>query len=164
MNYRFATRNDLEIIVEIYNSTISSRMVTADTEPVSIESRVVWFDEHNSDKRPLWVIENSHKDIIGWVSFQSFYGRPAYDATAEISIYLDEKYRGRGIGKEVLANCLTKAPGFGIKTLLGFIFMHNEPCLKLFRHFGFEDWATLPGIAELDGKERGIKILGKRIV
>lgn len=43
--------------------------------------------------------ENSEKKIVGWLSFQDFYGRKAYDITAEISIYLDEKFRGRGYGK-----------------------------------------------------------------
>jgi phosphinothricin acetyltransferase len=163
LNYRDADNSDLERIVEIYNSTISSRMVTADMENVSVESRQKWFDEHNPTNRPLWVIENNSKQIIGWVSLQSFYGRPAYAATVEISIYLDENQRGQGLGKQILQYCLDKAPGFGVKTLLGFIFSHNEPSLKLFRHFGFEDWATLPNIALLDGKERGLKILGKRI-
>jgi phosphinothricin acetyltransferase len=138
-------------------------MVTADTEPVTIESKQKWFGEHNPVNRPLWVIENPEKKIIGWVSFQSFYGRPAYNATVEISIYLDTEQRGKGLGKEILQYCIDRAIKFGVKTLLGFIFMHNEPSLKLFRHFGFEDWATLPNIAVLDGKERGLKILGKRI-
>ncbi len=138
-------------------------MVTADTEPVSVESRQKWFDEHSPDKRPLWVIENSNGQIVGWISFQSFYGRPAYDATVEISIYLDGAQRGKGLGKQVLQYCLDKAPAFGVTTLLGFIFAHNEPSLKLFKHFGFQEWAHLPGIALLDGQERGLKIVGKRI-
>ena len=163
LNYRDALENDLEKIVEIYNSTVSSRMVTADTELVSIESRQKWYQDHSPDKRPLWVIEDTGKKIIGWVSFQSFYGRPAYDATVEISIYLHPEQRGKGIGKEVLQYATLSAPHLGIKTLLGFIFSHNEPSLKLFRHFGFEDWATLPDIAVLDGEEKGLKILGKRV-
>lgn len=163
LQFRNATQNDLTKIVAIYNATIPSRMVTADTEPVLVASRQKWFDEHSPDKRPLWVIENDTNEMIGWVSFQSFYGRPAYDATVELSIYLEKEQRGKGLGKEVLQYCLENAPKFGIKTLLGFIFSHNEPSLKLFRHFGFEDWATLPDIAVLDGKEFGLKILGKRI-
>lgn len=161
--YRNAVQNDLSKIVEIYNSTIPLRTVTADTEKVSVESRQKWFDEHIADKRPLWIIENEDNEIIGWVSFQSFYGRPAYDATVEVSIYLDPAQRGQGLGKDILQYCINTAPSFGVKTLLGFIFAHNEPSLKLFRHFGFEDWATLPNIAILDGQERGLKILGKRI-
>ena len=163
LHYRDATQQDLPVIVAIYNSTIASRMVTADTEPVSIESRQQWFDEHDASRRPLWIIEDATGAAIGWVSFQSFYGRPAYDATVEISIYLDEKQRGKGFGKEILEYCLAAAPRLGIKTLLGFIFTHNEPSLKLFRNAGFADWATMPGVALLDGTERSLSILGKRI-
>ena len=161
--YRDATLNDLPKIVEIYNSTILSRMVTADTEPVTVESRIKWFSEHTSDSRPLWVVENQNKNIIGWISFQNFYGRPAYNSTAEISIYLDSEQRGKGIGKQVLKYSIDAAKNLGIKTLLGFLFAHNEPSLKLFKHFGFEEWATLPNIAVLNGIERSLKILGKRI-
>jgi L-amino acid N-acyltransferase YncA len=163
LKYRDAERADLEKIVEIYNSTVSTRMVTADTEPVSVESRQQWFDEHSHAKRPLWVIEDEHDVVIGWVSFQSFYGRPAYDFTSEISIYLHTDARGKGSGKGVLEYCIARAPEYHIKTLLGFIFAHNEPSLRLFRNAGFEEWAHLPDIAVLDGLERSLKILGKRI-
>ena len=164
LSYRDAKRSDLEKITEIYNSTIASRLVTADTESVSVESKVKWFDEHSPDKRPLWVVEDEANEIVGWVSFQSFYGRPAYDATVEISIYLDATQRGKGLGKQVLEYSINRAPEFGIKTILGFIFSHNEPSLKLFKHFGFEEWANLPNIAVLDNTERSLTILGKRII
>lgn len=163
LHYRDAKLSDLYKIVEIYNSTVASRMVTADTEPVTPESKMKWFEDHTPDKRPLWVIEDHTHTIIGWLSFQSFYGRPAYNATVEMSVYLDEQQRGKGYGKVVLAYAIEQAREIGIKTLLGFIFAHNEPSIRLFRHFGFEDWATLPDIAVLDGQERSLKILGKRI-
>ena len=161
--YRDAKRSDLEKITEIYNSTIASRLVTADTEPVSVKSKIKWFEEHSPEKRPLWVIEDELNEIVGWVSFQSFYGRPAYDATVEISIYLDSNQRGKGLGKQVLGYCIDKAPEFGIKTILGFIFSHNEPSIRLFKHFGFEEWANFPNIATLDDIERSLTILGKRV-
>ncbi len=164
ITFRDANQCDLYRIVEIYNSTVASRMVTADTEPVTLKSRQEWYNEHSSNKRPLWVIEIPNHQIIGWVSFQSFYGRPAYDGTVEISIYLDENYRGKALGKKILQYCLDNASKFGIHTLLGFIFAHNEPSLKLFRDVGFEEWGTLPNIAVLDGQERSLKILGKRIL
>lgn len=164
LTYRDANKTDLKKIVDIYNSTISSRMVTADTTPVSADSRLEWFDQHNPVNRPLWIIEDDSTEIIGWVSFQSFYGRPAYDATVEISIYIDESQRGKGLGKEILQYCLARAQNFGVKTVLGFVFAHNEPSIKLFKYLGFEEWATLPNIALLDGVEHSLKILGKRIV
>lgn len=163
LKYSDATLKDLPKIVEIYNSTIPSRLVTADTEPVTIESRVNWFNEHNPKSRPLWMVSNMHNEVVGWVSFQSFYGRPAYAATVEVSIYLDTAMRGKGYGKEILQYAIDTAGQLGIKTLLGFIFAHNLPSLRLFENLGFQEWASLPNIALLDGVERGLKILGKRV-
>jgi len=163
LSFRNALPEDLPKIVEIYNSTIPSRMVTADTEAVSVESRIPWFKEHHPETRPLWMVEDAEKNVLGWVSFSSFYGRPAYNGTVEVSIYMDESCRGKGFGKKVLQYCIENANNFGIKTLLGFIFLHNEPSLKLFRHFGFEDWGIFPDVAVLDGIERTLIILGKKI-
>ncbi|MFC5872897.1 phosphinothricin acetyltransferase [Chryseobacterium arachidis] len=163
IKFRNANLEDLPKIVEIYNSTIPSRMVTADTEPVSVESRLQWFKEHNAETRPLWIIEDQKNKTMGWVSFSSFYGRPAYNGTVEMSIYMDESCRGKGLGKKVLQYCIDNAGKFGVKTLLGFIFLHNEPSLKLFRHFGFEDWGVFRDVAVLDGVERTLVILGKRV-
>ncbi|WP_333866387.1 GNAT family N-acetyltransferase [Sphingobacterium sp.] len=163
LKFRDASQQDLPRIVEIYNSTIASRMVTADTAPVSVASRQKWFDDHSSSKRPLWLVEDENNQVLGWVSFQSFYGRPAYDATVEISIYLDEQQRGRGLGKQILQYCIDKAPSLGVHTLLGFIFAHNLPSIALFKKMGFEEWANLPNIATLDQEERSLKILGIRI-
>jgi phosphinothricin acetyltransferase len=66
-----ATRDDLARIVDIYNDTIPSRRVTADTEPVSVESRIKWFEDHHPDVRPLWVVE-AEGAIAAWLSFSSF--------------------------------------------------------------------------------------------
>lgn len=159
---RDATPDDLPEIVAIYNSTVPSRQVTADLEPVSIESRRAWFDAHGADKRPLWVVEDEGH-IIGWLSFSDFYGRPAYQRTAEVSIYLHEAARGKGLGKKLLAASLEAAPKLGIDTVLGFVFGHNEPSVRLFKSFGFTAWGTLPRVAVLDGVERDLVILGKRL-
>ncbi len=160
--FRDATLADLPTIVDIYNSTVPSRLVTADLEPVSVESRRAWFEAHTPARRPLWMVEHEGK-IAGWLSFSDFYGRPAYQATSEISIYLDEGTRGQGIGAAMLAHALDCAPGLGIRSALGFIFGHNEPSLRLFRRFGFRDWGVLPRVANLDGVERDLVIVGLRL-
>ncbi|MES2566084.1 MAG: N-acetyltransferase family protein [Bacteroidota bacterium] len=157
-----AQQTDLTKIVTTYNSTVASRLVTADLEPVTIESKQAWFDAHSSDRRPLWIIKVDEK-YAGWMSFNSFYGRPAYDGTVEVSIYLEESTRGKGLGKICLQKAFEVCPDLNIKTLLGFIFDHNEPSLKLFYNMGFEKWAHLPKIANMIDAQRGLIILGKRI-
>lgn len=160
--HRVATRDDLREIVEIYNSTVPSRLVTADTEPVSVESRVQWFNEHTPHLRPLWVVEAGGR-IAAWLSFSSFYGRPAYDKTAEVSVYVHEAHRKHGLGSYLVAEALKSAPSLRLDTLLGFIFGHNAPSLALFAHFGFERWGLLPRVAVLDGIERDLVIMGRRV-
>ncbi|CAB3757843.1 GNAT family N-acetyltransferase [Paraburkholderia solisilvae] len=162
LSYRDATPDDLPAIVAIYNSTVPSREVTADLEPVSIDSRRAWFDAHGPERRPLWVVEEGAR-VIAWLSFSDFYGRPAYGRTAEVSIYLDESARGKGLGKTLLKAALEAAPGLSIDTVLGFVFGHNEPSLRLFHGFGFADWGVLPRVAVLDGIERDLVILGRRL-
>jgi phosphinothricin acetyltransferase len=159
---REATEADLPIIIEIYNASISSRMATADLEPVSVESRKHWFDEHSSTSRPIWVMEHDNT-IVGWLSFQSFYGRPAYDKTAEVSIYVSLLYRRQGIGEQLLQQAIHKSPALGLDTLIGFIFAHNRPSLQLFAKYHFQQWGYLPKVAELDGIKRGLVIVGRKV-
>lgn len=167
--HRLARRDDLPVIVDIYNSTIASREVTADTEPVTVQSREQWFSDHTPERRPLWVIHDAQDrraapEVLGWLSYSNFYGRPAYAGTAEVSIYIAEKARGQGIGRYCLELAMAFAPEVKVHTLLGFIFGHNAPSLALFRKYGFETWANLPRVATLDGIERDLIILGKRVV
>ena len=158
--HRLATRGDLAQIVEIYNATIPSRQVTADTEPVSVESRVEWFEHHRPDFRPLWVVEvDGH--IAAWLSFSSFYGRPAYNKTAELSVYVHDSFRHHGLGSYLLKQAIAHAPSIKVETLLGFIFGHNEPSLRLFEKFGFARWGELPKVASLDSVERDLVIVGR---
>src|ERR1700716_492824 len=160
--HRTAIRSDLPQIVEIYNSTIPSRIATADTEPVSVESRVHWFEEHTPDRRPLWVVEDAGR-VAAWLSFSSFYGRPAYSKTAELSVYVHQNARKRGLASYLLTQALAHAPALGVDTLLGFIFGHNAPSLALFANFGFSRWGELPRVAALDGIERDLVIVGRRV-
>ena len=159
---RNTSEHDLPAIVAIYNSTVVSRMVTADLTPVSVASRLTWFQEHTPDFRPLWVVEDA-QNVIAWLSFSSFYGRPAYNKTTEISIYIHESWRGKGLGSYLLQTAIAHSPAIGVDTLLGFIFGHNIPSLRLFQKFGFQQWGWLPQVAELEGVKRDLAILGLKV-
>ncbi|MBE9028214.1 N-acetyltransferase [filamentous cyanobacterium LEGE 11480] len=163
MTIRNAVLTDLPRIVEIYNAAVPSRQATADTEPVTIKSRVPWFESHQPQKRPLWVLTKRER-ILGWIGLQDFYGRPAYCATCEFSLYIAPEVQHQGLGYALLSQMMHDCPDWGVKTLLGFIFEHNQPSLKLCRKLGFDQWGLLPGIAELDDQTRDLVIMGRRLV
>ncbi|MBZ5749255.1 GNAT family N-acetyltransferase [Metabacillus rhizolycopersici] len=162
LTIRNAKLENLATIVRIYNSSIPGRLATADLEEITVESRIAWFHEHNAHHRPLWILEEDG-NIVGWLSFQSFYGRPAYHATAEVSIYLDPSVQGKGYAQLLIERAISQCPKLEVKTLLAFVFGHNKPSVNLFQKYQFEKWAHLPKIADMDGVERDLLILGKRI-
>jgi L-amino acid N-acyltransferase YncA len=173
---RDAEESDLPRIVEIYNASIPGRMATADTETVTVESRQNWFLQHDSTTRPLWVLErnfpqtaNSEQltspklSIIAWISINSFYGRPAYNGTAEFSLYVAPGYQHQGVGSYLLQAMIDSCGKFDVNILLGFVFGHNIPSLRLCEKFGFDRWGFLPDVAELDNQKRDLVIMGLKI-
>jgi phosphinothricin acetyltransferase len=160
---RDALTTDLDSIVAIYNASIPNNLATGDTCAITVESRRQWFAEHSAETYPLWVLENGAGEILGWLGFQQFYGRPAYHKTAELSIYIAPACQHQGLGKYLLQMAISASPKLGLKTLLGYIFAHNQASVQLFQDQGFEEWGLLPGVAELGDQERDLLILGRKV-
>ncbi len=159
---RDARPADLPAIVEIYNQSVPGRNATADLEAITVESRKKWFSEHSPHSRPLWVAEMDG-NVAAWLSFRSFYGRPAYRHTAELGLYVREGFHGRGIASRMLEKAIIDSPDIDLKNLLGFIFAHNAVSIHLFKKYGFVKWGELPGIAVFEGTERSLVIMGRKV-
>ena len=162
MKIRDAVETDLPAIIDIYNAAIATRIATAQLEPVTLEERRDWLKEHSPDRHPFWVLEIDGY-IAAWLTIKSFLPRCAYRGTVELSVYVDEKFRRRGIAKRLIEQAIARAPSLGINAVVGLIFAHNEPSLKLFEQLGFKRWGLLPRVARLDGVERDLTILGRHI-
>jgi phosphinothricin acetyltransferase len=160
MKIRDAIEGDLPAIVAIYNAAVATRIATAQLEPVTVESRRNWLKEHTPDRHPFWVAE-IEGEVAGWLTIKPFILRAAYDATAEISVYVDEAFRRRGLARLLLQEAIVRAPALGIRAMVGLIFAHNEPSLRLFTQVGFARWGFLPDVAILDGIHRDLTILGR---
>ena len=160
MIIREALESDLPAIIDIYNATVPTRMVTAELEPTTVEARLPWFREHSPDQHPFWVAE-SDGCVIGWLDFKKFLPRCAYRGTAEISVYVDERFRRRGVARRLLEEAIARSPSLGINAIVGLIFGHNQPSLKLFERLGFQRWGLLPSIARLEGVERDLIVVGQ---
>jgi phosphinothricin acetyltransferase len=159
---RDAVEADLAAIVEIYNAAIRGRISTAQLDLVPVEERLPWFCEHSPESHPLWVGEIDG-EIAGWLSFHSFVPRSAYRGTAEISVYVNEKFRRLGVGRTLLEKAIAHSPRLEINALVGWIFGHNEPSLRLFERLGFERWGFLPRIARVDDVERDLVMVGRHV-
>jgi L-amino acid N-acyltransferase YncA len=162
MKIRDAADSDLPAIIDIYNAAVATRIATAQLEPVTLEERRDWLKEHSPDRHPFWVLEIDGQ-VAGWLTIKRFIPRCAYQGTVELSVYVDQKFRRHGVARALLEEVISRAALLGINAMVGLIFAHNEPSLRLFEQLGFERWGLLPRIARLDEIERDLAIMGRQV-
>jgi phosphinothricin acetyltransferase len=163
LRIRHATENDLPAIVDIYNQSIPGGWSTADTRPISVADRVDWFRKFDPARRPIWVAEIDGA-IVATAYLSSFYaGRPAYDATAEISVYVSTAAQRQGIGRLLKEFVIGECPRLGVTTLLSMHFDHNAATQRINDSLGFERLGHLTEIALVQGQKRGLVISALRI-
>jgi L-amino acid N-acyltransferase YncA len=163
LHIRLATEADLPAIVDIYNQSIPAGRSTADTRPITVEERIEWFRKFDPAKRPIWVAEIGGS-VIATTYLSSFYGgRPAYDATAEISTYIATEFHRRGIGRRLKQFVIEQCKRLGVTTLLSMYFDHNDATRRMNESFGFEIVGHLKDIAIVQGRSCGLVIAALRI-
>jgi phosphinothricin acetyltransferase len=163
MRIREAVEADLPAIVDLYNQSIPGGWSTADTQPITVGERVEWFRKFDPARRPIWVAEVDGR-VVATTYLSSFYaGRPAYNATAEVSIYIATAYQRRGIGRRLKEWVIEQCPRLGITTLLSMHFDHNEATRRINESLGFQQMGHLTEIAVVQGQPRGLVISALRI-
>ena len=156
---RSARLDDLDAITEIYNEAILKTTATFDTEPKTNEEQKKWFDDHGS-KNPILVAEQDGV-IVGWVSLSKWSDRCAYSDTAEISLYVQEMYQGRGIGRCLMEEIIKEGKKARLHTIIARITEGNESSLHLHRSVGFSSIGTMKGVGKKFGKRLDVHLMQK---
>lgn len=134
MHIRKSVETDFDAILAIYNQAIPTHQMTADLYFATRETRKAWFEFHlSSEKYPLWTVEDEN-GVIGWFSFSPYYERPAFVHTSEISLYLDEKAKGKGYGSKIIQYMQDKMLEHGIHTLMAYVFELNQVSMNLMKN------------------------------
>lgn len=135
LRIRPAEEPDAEAIRTIYNEAVQTTTATFDTEPRALSEQRRWFKQHDF-RHPVLVAERGHT-VIGWASLSPWSERRAYDGTAEISVYVDEAWRGQGIGRRLLSKILSQAATRGFHTILARVAAGNPVSRTMHLGAGF---------------------------
>lgn len=150
MEIRLANKEDLHEINRIYNQAVRQRFSTAHLEPVSLKEREQWFTLHDPQRFPVFVASPGSK-VTGWISLGPYReGRQALAHVVEVSYYVDEVERGKGIGSSLLRHALQIAPDLGYSVLIAILLDRNPASIGLLQKYGFKEWGRMPGIASID--------------
>ena len=136
---RPARRSDLPQLVAIYNHYIEHSAATFDTEPVSVESRVPWFDSFSAVGPYRLLVACEGERVIGCASASSYRAHPAFSQTVEFGIYLDPQFRGGGVGSALYESLLDQVSSEELHLAVAGIALPNDASVALHRKFGFTD-------------------------
>jgi len=148
---RSAVAADAAAICRIYNQGIRDRIATLETEERTPEERAQWLAARD-ERHPVLVAEAAAGAIVGWASLNVFNARRAYDHVADISIYVERDWRGRGVGRELLAALVARARAIGFHKLVLAAFPWNERGMRAYRRAGFRDVGVYREQGRLDGR------------
>lgn len=137
---RNATAADVPAILDIYNEEVATGTATFDLEPQTLEARMEWFS-HYGERYPLIVAELDGQ-VAGYCNLSQFRTKPAYDATVELSIYLDGKYHNQGIGTQLMNEIIKRGKALGFHTIVACITVGNDGSVRFHKRFGFQLVAT----------------------
>jgi phosphinothricin acetyltransferase len=88
--------------------------------------------------------------------------RPVYRGVAEVSIYVAESARGRGIGARLMAELIADSEAEGIWTLQAGIFPENTASIELHTKTGFRVVGTRSRLGSMNGRWRDVVLLERR--
>jgi phosphinothricin acetyltransferase len=156
MEIRDMLLTDWQEVKLIYESGMISGNATFETTAPSWES---WDNAHLNFGRII-AIEN--QQIVAWAALSGVSGRCVYAGVAEVSIYIHEQYRGKGIGKILLNKLVETSEKNGIWTLQAGIFPENEASLAIHQKAGFRIIGYREKIGKQHGKWRNTVLLERR--
>lgn len=149
MDIRLANEKDLPRINVIYNQAVRQGFCTAHLEPLSLLEQNEWFRSLDPGLFPVYVFVSEER-VCGWVSLGAYrQDRQALAHVAEVSYYVDEEDRGKGIGSSLMKHALEMAPFFGFSVLIAILLSENPASIGLLKKHGFSCWGSMPGIARI---------------
>jgi phosphinothricin acetyltransferase len=100
--------------------------------------------------------------IIGWAALSQVSGRSVYAGVAEVSVYVSQSARGKGVGYALLGRLVEESERNGIWTLQAGILPENQASIALHRRCGFREVGRREKIGKLHGVWRDVVILERR--
>ncbi|WP_291426539.1 GNAT family N-acetyltransferase [Deinococcus sp.] len=139
---RAATREDVPAILDIYNEAVLNTTASYDLEPVSLESRLDWYDHKTRGGWPVLVAEQGGQ-VDGFATFGPFREKAGYAGTAEHSVYVRAGQRGSGLGLRLMQALIAEARKMDLHVLVGGIDADNAGSIAFHARLGFEQVAHM---------------------
>ena len=158
MMIRPATDADLSSILEIYNDAIVHTTAVFEYRAHTLEMRRAWLHAKEAASLPVLVAVEDDR-TIGFATYGPFRAWPAYKYTVELSVYVDQATRRRGVGTALVSALVAHARDRGLHTMMAGITADNAVSLHLHERLGFREVAHIPEVGYKFGRWLDLKFL-----
>ena len=148
--------SDWEAVKEISEEGIATGNATFQ------QSAPTWEEWNNSHLQHSRIVAKEDNNILGWAALTPVSGRCVYAGVAEVSVYVTDKARGKGLGKQLLQKLIEESEANGIWTLQAGIFPENRASIKIHEACGFRILGTRERIGKMNGAWRDTILMERR--
>lgn len=146
------TQDDVVSCLDIYNYEVVNGVATLDLEPRTLPEWQEWFDAHQTVEHCIFV-GLMDDVVVGYASLSPYRTKDAFKSTVELSIYIHQDHRGKGVASKLMAHILEHAKeNDTLHTVVSVITAGNEGSTKLHSRFGFTYCGLTPEVGFKHGK------------
>lgn len=146
------TQDDVVSCLDIYNYEVVNGVATLDLEPRTLPEWQEWFDAHQTVEHCIFV-GLMDDVVVGYASLSPYRTKDAFKSTVELSIYIHQGHRGKGVASKLMAHILEHAKeNDTLHTVVSVITAGNEGSTKLHSRFGFTYCGLTPEVGFKHGK------------
>lgn len=147
---------DYPQVKSIYQQGIDTGMATFETEVPDRESFFAKFPEPGR-----WVATVG-KEVVGWAAWTSVSARHCYRGVAEVTVYVGNAHKGKGIGQLLLQKLIKESEDQGYWSLLAVIHGENTTSIHLHGKCGFRTIGYRERIAQVNGVWKNTVMMERR--
>ena len=107
-------------------------------------------------------VAHDEADVAGWAALSAISRRPVYVGIAEVSVYVAERRRGKGVAKTLLAQLIRQSEQACFWTLQAGIFPENVASIALHESQGFRLVGIRERLGRMNGRWRDVCLLERR--
>ena len=149
-------QSDWEQVRSIYLDGIATGHATFET---SAPDWAKWNADHLAEPR---LVYREGEKICGWAALSPVSGRCVYAGVAEVSVYVAQDHRGRGVGRALLTTLIERSEQAGIWTLQAGVFPENRASIELHIKCGFRQVGVREKLGQMAGVWRDVVLLERR--
>ncbi len=152
MEIRVGKLSDIAAITDIFNFYIEHTNARFEDRVFTQENRQNWFSQFScNSKHQLFVAIDDGK-LLGFACSQPYRNSSAFEDTAEVTVYLVETAKGKGVGSKLYSRLFSSISDYGVHRVLSGIALPNDASVALHKRFGFREIGVFNEYAKKNGK------------